>query len=87
MKYALVKNGIVEQVILWDGVSGWTPPKGMQVVPASDDTQIGGKFDGKSLTNPAPKPSVSATADSVGADNLTDSERATFKALAAKVAG
>lgn len=87
MRYAVVSAGIVQQIILWDGVSGWTPPKGSQAVPAADDTQIGASFDGKQFTNPPQIQSAPMQEEVVGQDNLTDSERATFKLLAAKVAG
>jgi hypothetical protein len=35
--YALLdKNGIIANVIAWDGVSDWTPPAGMTVQPLPD---------------------------------------------------
>lgn len=45
MNYALVnqETGIVENIIVWDGVDEWTPPDGFDVVPvsASDKVCIG----------------------------------------------
>ena len=47
MRYAIVKNGIVENVILWDGVSDWTPPAGPTLVSDSDaKAKIGGTWNG-----------------------------------------
>ncbi len=87
-RYAIVQDGVVEQITLWDAVAapGWNPPKGTQAVLCPDDLHLGATWDGQAFTNPTQKPS-GPEQDKVGADNLTDSERATFKALAAKVAG
>lgn len=32
-RYALVRDGVTENIILWDGVSKYTPPQGVQIVP------------------------------------------------------
>ena len=40
MRYAIIRDGIVENIILWDGVSDWTPPEGC-TVRQSDTLQIG----------------------------------------------
>ena len=88
MRYAIVRNWVVEQIILWDGAGGWTPPAGTQAIQCEDTTAIGDLYGGKQFAKPVivAKP-ASETIEVVGPDNLTDSERATFKALAAKVAG
>lgn len=88
-RYAIVRDGVVEQITLWDaqGSPGWKPPQGTQAIPCPDDTQIGATYDGQDFTNPPQTPSQPAPADKIGPDNLTDSERTTFKTLAAKVAG
>lgn len=40
MRYVVVRDGIVENVILWDGEADWTPPEGTTAVQ-SDTLQIG----------------------------------------------
>lgn len=85
MRYAIVINGIVDQITVWDGQGAWKPAKGI-AIPCPDDTQLGATYDGQTFTNPPQKPSQ-PDLDPIGPDNLTNSERATFKALAAKVAG
>lgn len=87
-KYALVRNGVVEQITLWDAQAApaWKPPLGLIAIPCPDDIQIGATYDGVTFTNPPQRPSQ-PDQDPIGPDNLTNSERATFKSLAAKVAG
>ena len=41
MKYLVIRDGIIENVILWDGVSDWTPPEGTTVEPDLDGSHIG----------------------------------------------
>lgn len=47
-RYALVKNGVVESVIEWDGGNGWAPPAGMTPVQSATanigDTYANGQF-------------------------------------------
>lgn len=62
-KYALVKDGTVENVILWDGVpyapatdeapaTGWNPPDGYTALPLEDDSSVGPgwTYDGTTFT-------------------------------------
>ncbi len=88
-RYAIVRDGVVEQITLWDAdtAPGWKPPAGCIAVQCPDDLHLGASYDGKAFTQPVPKVSAPDQQEIVGPDNLTDSERATFKALAAKVAG
>jgi len=54
---ALIKNGVVDNMVLWDGVSEWTPPEGVTLVmdpPAG--VGIGWAYDGASWTAPEPPP-------------------------------
>lgn len=41
MRYALIRNGIVENVILWDGVTNWEPGDGLVAIPCPDWVSIG----------------------------------------------
>jgi hypothetical protein len=40
MRYAIIKNNVVENTIVWDGVTPYTPPEGTILV-ASDTAEIG----------------------------------------------
>jgi hypothetical protein len=40
MRYVVIRDGIVENIILWDGQSDRTPPEGT-TVEQSDTLQIG----------------------------------------------
>jgi hypothetical protein len=40
MGYAVIKNNVVENMIVWDGVTPYTPPEGTILV-ASDIAEIG----------------------------------------------
>lgn len=88
-RYAIVVSGLTAQITLWDPVESpfWRPVNGGVAIQCPDDTQIGATYDGQDFTNPPQTPSQSDTVEKVGPDNLTDSERTTFKTLAAKVAG
>lgn len=51
MNYALIEAGVVTNVIVWDGKSGWAPPAGVQAVAVPADVPVcpgytykGGKF-------------------------------------------
>lgn len=39
-RYAIIEDGVVTNVILWDGQTDWAPPEGAVVVQ-SDALQIG----------------------------------------------
>lgn len=46
MRYALVKDGIVQNVILWDGAAPYTPPDGCEAVADPDaEARIGLGYD------------------------------------------
>ena len=56
-KYALIDaNNDVVNIVLWDGVTPWTPPSGLTAIQ-SDTAQIGGTWDGTNF-HPAPPPPV-----------------------------
>ncbi|WP_321785086.1 hypothetical protein [Burkholderia pyrrocinia] len=55
-KYAIVRNGEVENVIQWDGdESTWTPPEGSEAILLPDDTPVGPDYlyDGNIFSAPA----------------------------------
>lgn len=54
--YAVIdKNGIVVNVVLWDGVAKWNPPTGMTAALADDECRIGGAYINGRFTPPNDK--------------------------------
>ena len=51
--YAVVKSGVIVNVIVWDGVSEWSPPEGTTIVK-TDTAGIGWLWDGETFYNPMP---------------------------------
>ena len=43
--YAVVKNGVVEGIIVWDGVTEFSVP-GSELIEATNGARIGGSWDG-----------------------------------------
>ena len=54
MKYAVVKNNEVTNIVEWDGESGYSPDG--ELVIATEDTKIGGSWDGNVFTFVEPTP-------------------------------
>ena len=44
MRYAIIKDGIVVNVIEWDGEAKFSVPKGHKMIQATKDTAIGGSY-------------------------------------------
>ena len=77
--YAVVKNGTVENVVVWDGETEFSIPDS-ELVEATEDTRIGGSWDGNvfSFVNPpAPEP----TPEQVAAAAIRESAISKLKAL------
>ena len=58
--YAVVRNGVVENVVLWDGVTPFSV-EGAELIEATPDTRMGGSWDGNVFTfvePPAPEPTA-----------------------------
>lgn len=87
-RYAVVVDGKVEQIVLWDkdnpSAALWKPVVGV-AVECPEDLHLGATYDGQDFTQPPQKPS--GQAEQVGQDNLTDDERAKLKQLIAKSHG
>lgn len=61
-RYALVCDGAVTNVVLWDGESEWAIPDGCELVALTDDQLVnpGDTYDGQSFTaNPTTVPVAS----------------------------
>lgn len=80
--YALMKDGSVENVIVWDGVpytpptdeqpaSGWSPPDGYSTIALEDGSPVspGWTFDGTMFAAPAPAPLPPKTAEQIKTEN------------------
>ena len=53
-RYALVRDGVVENVIAWDPVAQpeFEPPSGLDAIPCSTPVGIGWAYDGDDFTEP-----------------------------------
>jgi len=83
--YAVVKNGVVENMIIWDGQTTFSV-EGSELIKATDNARIGGSWDGNVFTFVEPTPpeqtasEVQAAADKTSGHNklvalgLTDAE-------------
>ena len=76
--YAVVKNGAVENIIVWDGVQEVSIPDA-ELILADENTRIGGTYDGAFhfVEPPIPEP----TAEQVAAAETKASAIEKLKAL------
>lgn len=52
-RYAIVENGVVSNVTLWDGdTKEWQPPKGSTAVKCGNDVGIGWAYTGGEFAPP-----------------------------------
>jgi hypothetical protein len=57
IRYAMIKDGIVQNISLWDGdTTRWQPPEDMLVIPAPDHIGMGWSYDGENWSEPVPAP-------------------------------
>ena len=61
-KYAIVKNGVVQNIVLWDGAPEYTPDG--KLIEATSDARVGGSWDGNVFTFVEPTP-IEPTAEQV----------------------
>ena len=76
--YAVVKNGAVENIIVWDGVQELSIPDS-ELILADENTRIGGTYDGSFhyVVPPAPEP----TAEAIARQEKLDSVKSKLEAL------
>jgi hypothetical protein len=76
--YAVVKDGTVENIVLWDGQTTFSV-EGSELVEATDNARIGGTYDGAFhyVEPPVPEP----TAEQVAAAEVRASAIGKLKAL------
>lgn len=60
MKYAIIENGTVTNVALWDGTTEWSPPEGTIAVACPDEVGPGWSYDGSTFSPPV-EPVVAGT--------------------------
>ena len=77
--YAVVKNGVVENIVVWDGQTAFSI-EGSEIVEATDDTRIGGSWDGNVFTFVEPTP-PEPTAEQVARQEKLDSVKSKLEAL------
>ena len=77
--YAVVKNGAVENMIIWDGVTEFSVPDS-ELVEATSDARIGGSWDGNVFTFVEPTP-PEPTAEQVAAAEAKASAIEKLKSL------
>jgi hypothetical protein len=52
-RYALIRNSLVENTILWDGdLKKWQPPEGFLCIPNPEHVGIGWTWDGQAFNAP-----------------------------------
>ena len=66
IQYLLVSSGLVENIVVWDGASDWTPPEGQTLVEYTGDVVAGVGFawDGSNPIPPPPTPQMTASGTS-----------------------
>jgi hypothetical protein len=54
MRWAIVIGGIVDNLILWDGGSSWSPPVGSEAIQLAEGQAcgIGWQWNGKDFVEP-----------------------------------
>ena len=64
-RYAVVRDGVVDNMIVWDGVNELSIPNS-ELIEATDDARIGGSWDGNVFTfiePPSPEPTAEQVAE------------------------
>ena len=76
--YAVVKDGVVESIVVWDGQTTFSV-EGSELIEATNDTRVGGTYDGSFhyVEPPVPEP----TAEQVAAAETKSSAIEKLKAL------
>ena len=69
--YAVVKNGAVENIVIWDGVAEFSVPDS-ELIEATEDTRIGGTYDGvfHYVVPTPPEPTAEEVARQVKLDSV-----------------
>ena len=62
MKYAIVKNGVVRNIVEWDGVSHYNADG--ELIQADENAWIGGEYNGSFVARPV-EPDPEPTAEEI----------------------
>ena len=55
MRYAMIKDGVVQNICLWDGdLNTWTPPEDMTVIAAPENIGVGWSYSEGQWAEPVP---------------------------------
>jgi hypothetical protein len=68
--YAVVKNGVVENIVVWDGKSDFSID-GSELIEATETTRMGGSWDGNVFTFVEPTPPEPTAAEVQSAADKT----------------
>ena len=77
--YAVVKGGVVENMVVWDGVTEFSVA-GSELVEATSDARIGGSWDGNVFTFVEP-PASEPTAEQKARQEKIDSAKSKLENL------
>jgi len=69
MRYAIIRDGVIENFVEWDGTSAWTAPGGTQLAPCERAAGIGWQWNGGNPVDPNPpqsRPRVYTEATAAG---------------------
>ena len=71
--YAVVKNGVVDNMIVWDGVREFSIPDS-ELIEATSDARIGESWDGNVFTFVEPTPPEPTPEQVANAENKASAE-------------
>lgn len=63
MRYAIVKDSLVTNIILWDGISEYSPPEDAVLIIAPDEVVVGWTCPNGTWTPPEPSEPIPAPGD------------------------
>ena len=76
--YAVVKDGVVENMVVWDGVAEFSVPDA-ELIKATSDARVGGTYDGTFHYVEPPRPEP--TAEQVAKQERLASVKSKLEAL------
>jgi hypothetical protein len=70
--YAVVKSGVVENMVVWDGITEYSPDG--ELVEVTSDTRMGGSWDGNVFTFVEPTPTPPTAEQVAETENKTSAK-------------
>lgn len=74
MRYALVQDGVIVDVVIWNGDPSWSPPEGVELFQLAPEvpTGVGWAWDGAPVPpSPAPEQPAPSVADRLAAAGVS----------------